>query len=215
MEKKKKESTVIDNGEDKEFNALLSLYSSLLNDITFYQNSGNNVEIVSIIAAIAIPVLQFLKVDLIIQSVVCLALPFVQAVGLQRGLESHSFVAMLRGYAAFVELKINGILGKNDFLYNSELVDEYIAKQRMGKTKKRGMKYSMLITLVGQILMVVVSVFFFYIINLANNTALWILIVAGVWFLVCSGFDLKICVDFIKKERVRKQSLSFCKAKQD
>ena len=207
---KAKGKKVVIKNEEKQLNVLITLYNCLLTDITFYQNSGNSIEAIGVISAIAMPVFQLLKVDSAIQSIVCLVFPFIQAVGLQRGLESHSFVAMLRGYAAFVEKKINKIIGENIFLYNSELVDEYIAKQKIGKNKPyKGIKYSMLITIVSQILINSVSVFFFYLINTKNSLPIWTLSVSGIWFTLCIAFDLLLCIDFVKKEQVREKAKNY------
>ena len=190
--------------------ALLNLYSSLLTDITFYQNSGNSLEYVAAIAAIAVPILQYLNVNTLILSVICLAIPIVQIAGLQRGLESHTFVAMLRGYASHIEQEINTLIEDDLFLYNSRLIDEYIAKQRIGKPEKHSIKYSMLVTAISQIFISLFSVFFFYYINLCSGY-IWLLIVCGIYFVACIAFTLKLCKEFIKKEEIRQNCPNKCK----
>ena len=201
---------IYDKNHSDKLSALLNLYSSLLNDITFYQNSGNTLEYVAAIAAIAIPVLQYLNVNSMILSVICLLIPVVQIAGLQRGLESHTFVAMLRGYASYIEQEINSLLKDELFLYNSRLIDEYIAKQRIGKPEKHSIKYSMLITSLSQIIITALVVFFFYYINLFTAN-IWFLIICGIWFVACLIFTLKLCKDFIKKEDIRKNCPEKCK----
>lgn len=210
MSDKGKEPNRENMNNSEKLNALLNLYSSLLTDITFYQNSGNSLEYVAAIATIAVPILQYLNVNTLILSVICLVIPIIQIAGLQRGLESHTFVAMLRGYASHIEQEINNLINDNLFLYNSRLIDEYIAKQRIGKPERHSIKYSMLVTTSSQIFISLFSVCFFFYINLCSGY-IWLLIICGIYFIACTAFIINLCREFIKKEDIRQSCPNKCK----
>ena len=203
-------NSIAEEKNNQKLTALLSLYNNILNDIRFYQNSGNSLDIISVIVAVTLPVLQYLKTDILIQSIICLAIPIVQIAGLQRGLESHTFVALLRGYATYIEQKINNLIDDEIFMYNTYLIDKYIAKQKIGK--KHGLKYSMLVVSGSQLFVAIMAIIFFYSINILFHTDIWILIICGIWFSVCEFFALLLCIKFIKKENIRRECPSMCKS---
>jgi len=193
------------NNEQK-LNALLALYDKILEDIRFYQEQGDSTGIMNVIPVVIIPILQLFNVDGFIIACVCLFVPCIQMLSLQRGLQAHKFVAMLRGYASSIEININKLLMDKQFLYNSYLIDKYIASDRI--VRSRGLKTSMFVTYLmhGSILVVCIGFFVYF-----NTFRYWyVYLFAFIWFLVFSCIIAKLCIDFAKKEQKRYEAKDFC-----
>ncbi len=54
--------------------------------------------------------------------------PIIVNISMQKASEEHKFIAILRGYSASLEKRINTLINKEIFIYNSELYDKYIEK---------------------------------------------------------------------------------------
>ena len=201
---------------DKKLEALLSLYSNVLNDIIFYQNQGDNTNIINLITIVVVPILQALNGSEIIIIMLCLSILIFQILSLQRGLQAHMFVAILRGYAAHIEDEINTILGENHFAYNSVYIDKYIASQIVVKTKGKSntTKWSVFTTVLVHILIAMISVSFI-IYNLAKIEliAWWSVTLSVIWYILTFILIIKLCNDFVKKEQKRYEARSILKTK--
>lgn len=182
--------------KDKKLDTLLSLYNSILTDITFYQNQGDSTDVKDVIPIAIIPLLEVFGVNTFIISIVCLFVPLIQCLSLQRGLQAHKFVAMLRGYAANIEDSINKILEEKSFLYNSILIDKYIASDKV--VESRGMKTSWFTTLLMHYAILAVCLAFF--INYNIGQPWWLFALVGVWYLFLIIFIAILCKKFSKKE---------------
>lgn len=184
--------------EDK-LNALISLYNSILVDITYYQSQGDSTSIMNVVPIVIIPLLEIFKVDAFVISLICLFVPLIQCLSIQRGLQAHTFVAMLRGYAANIEDSINEIIKGKYFLYNSVLIDKYIASDQIVKSK--GIKTSWFVSaLIHYALIGVCTLLYFH----YNTNATWyVVILVCSWYMGLAIFITKMCIDFAKKERKR------------
>lgn len=136
----------------------------------------------------------------------CIFAPCIEILNLQRGLQAHTFVAMLRGYAASIEENINSIIGENHFLYNSCLVDKYIASQKV--VKSRGLKTSMLTTFIMHYAIIAICIVFFFYYNPYTHWVVYF--ITGIWYLLVIVLTTKMCIDFKNKERKRFESREYC-----
>lgn len=193
--------------KDKKLDTLLSLYNSILTDITFYQNQGDSTDVKDVIPIAIIPLLEVFGVNTFIISIVCLFVPLIQCLSLQRGLQAHKFVAMLRGYAANIEDSINEILEEKNFLYNSILIDKYIASDKV--VESRGMKTSWFTTALMHYAILAVCLAFF--INFNIGQPWWLFALVGVWYLFLIVFIAILCKKFSKKEIDRFDSRELAK----
>jgi len=146
-------------------------------------------------------------VDSFIISIICIFVPCLQFVSLQRGLQNHTFVAILRGYSASLEEEINKLINQELFIYNSKLIDKYIASQKVINSK--GVKHSVLSTALIHYILLIVCVCFYIYYNSINN--IYVIIGAMVWYVFCFYFITKLCIDFKKKEQKRFESKDFAK----
>lgn len=185
--------------KESELSVLVSLYTNVLTDITYYQTQGDSTSLMDVVPLVIIPLLELFEVDSFVISIICLFAPLVQCLGLQRSLQAHTFVAMLRGYAADIEESINEILKKNIYLYNSVLIDKYIATDKVVKSK--GTKTSWFVMALMHYVMLAICILFFYYYN--KDVACWILLIAGIWFVFLVSFITRLCLSFSEKEKKR------------
>lgn len=206
MNEQKTETLKIENvNEDNEENrltALIALYNAVVNDILFFQNKGDSPDIVNFVPVLIIPLLQIFKANSFFVLIVCLMGPVLQMMSLQRGLQSHTFIAMLRGYAADIEDSINEIIGKKHFIYNSILIDKYIASDKIVKNK--GMKTSWFATAIMQYALIIIS----WLLLLYFNTYdyWWFYVLTSMWYVFMTIIILKLSIKFAEKERKRYDS---------
>lgn len=191
---------------DNKLQALLSLYNNVISEIDFFQNQGDSTGVINVVTVVIIPLLNTFNVNEFVVFCACLFAPCIVLLNLQRGLQAHTFVAMLRGYAASIEENINGIIGENHYLYNSCLVDRYIASQKV--VKSRGLKTSMLTTFIMHYAIIVICIGFFIFYNPYKFLAVYIL--ASIWYLLAILFTTKLCIDFKNKESKRFESKEYC-----
>jgi len=182
--------------KNKKIDTLLSLYNIVISDITFYQNQGDSTNIKDVIPIAIIPMLDLFDVNTFIISMVCLFVPVIQCLSLQRGLQAHKFVAMLRGYAASIEDSINEILHEKHFIYNSVLIDKYIASDKV--VKSNGKKTSWVVTVLIHYAILAVCLSFYVYFNLGKPW--WNFALAGLWFAFLLVFISILCKKFSKKE---------------
>ena len=195
------------NRTDIKVTALISLYTNISSEIEYYQNQGDSTVIINTITIVIVPILNVFGATNQIISIVALLAPIVQLISLQRGLQAHTFVAVLRGYSAYIEEEINVLIEANAFLYNSKLIDKYIAKQTISKNSK--MKISWFVTILMHIAVLLVCVFFFVISNLRSPWHYFL--IAGLIFLFYGYQITKLCIAFCKKEEKRSGAKQFCK----
>ncbi len=196
------ECVSVDTNKSPKLDALLSLYSNLLNEILFFQKEGDSTSIINVFPVVIIPILERFGVNSFIITIVCLMAPCIQVLSLQRGLQAHTFVAILRGYAANIEERINELIEDEAFIYNSVLIDKYIASQKVVESK--GLKTSWAVTAMMHYVIEAICVAFFVYFNLGQP--LWAFVIAGVWFVAFFIFITKLCIDFSKKEKKRYDS---------
>lgn len=185
--------------KEKKLEALLSLYNSVLSDITFYQNQGDSTDVKDVLPLAIIPMLDIFGVNTFFITMVCLFVPLIQCSSIQRGLQAHKFVAILRGYAASIEEAINEILEEKHFIYNSILIDKYIASDKVVESK--GLKTSWFTTALMHYGIVAVCLGFFIYFNIGQPW--WIFVIAGMWFGFLAVFISILCKKFSKKENDR------------
>ncbi len=193
------------NAETKA-NTLISLYNTLNSEITYYQNQGDSTGIMNLIPIVIVPLLEVFGATNQIISIVALLAPTIQLINLQRGLQAHTFVAMLRGYSAYVEERINTLIEENSFVYNSKLIDKYIAKQTVSQNSK--MKISWFVSILMHCAVLLVCVFFFVISNLESPW--YFFLIAGLIFLFYGYQITKLCIAFCKKEEKRFGTKQYC-----
>ena len=191
---------------DNKLQALLSLYNNVISEIDFFQNQGDSTGVLNVITVVIIPLLNTFKVNEFVVFCACLFAPCIVLLNLQRGLQAHTFVAMLRGYAASIEENINSIFGENHFLYNSFLVDRYIASQKV--VKSRGLKTSMLTTFMMHYVILVICIGFFMYYNPYNYWVVYL--AASIWYLFVIVLTTKMCIDFKNKEQKRFEAKDYC-----
>lgn len=191
---------------DNKLQALLSLYNNVISEIDFFQNQGDSTGVLNVITVVIIPLLNTFKVNEFVVFCACLFAPCIVLLNLQRGLQAHTFVAMLRGYAASIEENINSIFGENHFLYNSCLVDRYIASQKV--VKSRGLKTSMLTTFMMHYVILVICIGFFMYYNPYNYWVVYL--AASIWYLFVIVLTTKMCIDFKNKEQKRFEAKDYC-----
>lgn len=187
-------------------NALLSLYNTIHSEIMYYQNQGDGTNILSIVTIAIVPLLEVFKATDQIIGIVALFSPIIQLIGLHRSWQAHTFVAMLRGYAAYVEENINSIIEENDFIYNSRLIDKYIATQTV--TKKSKLKVSWFLTILLNYAILGVCGTFFVISNKENPW--YYLLIGGLVFLFYIFEVTVLCIKFCRKERCRYETKDLC-----
>lgn len=193
--------------KEKKLEVLLSLYNNVLTDIAFYQNQGDNTDIKDVLPIAIIPMLEIFDVNTFIVSIACLFVPLIQCLSLQRGLQAHKFVAMLRGYAATIEESINDIIEENHFIYNSKLIDKYIASDKIVENK--GIKTTWFT--MGLLHYAVLAVCFGFFIYFNLGQPWWLFIIVAVWFIFLAIIITIFCKKFAKKERDRFGSKEFAK----
>lgn len=179
--------------------ALISLYNIILKDILYFQNKGDSPNVINVVPIAIIPLLEIFNVSSFVTSIICLFTPVLQCMSLQRGLQAHTFVAMLRGYAANIEDSINNIIGKRQFIYNSVMIDEYIASDKIVESK--GLKTSWFAMAVMHYAILGICVLFFIYLN--KNQKWWIFVLAALWFSFMTIVITKLCIKFSKKESKR------------
>lgn len=184
--------------EDK-LNALISLYNSILVDIAYYQSRGDSTSIMNVVPIVIIPLLEIFKVNEFIISLICLCVPLIQCLSIQRGLQAHTFVAMLRGYAANIEDSINEIIKGKYFLYNSVLIDKYIASDQSVKSK--GIKTSWFVSASIHYALIGVCALLYFHYN--TNTSWYAVIIVCSWYIGLAILITRMCIDFAKKESKR------------
>ena len=194
------------NKKDMKLDALLFLYNNINTEITYYQNQGDSTGIMNIIPITLVPLLEVFGATNGIISIVALLAPIIQLISLQRGLQAHTFVAMLRGYSAYLEEQINELIKGNVFVYNSMLIDKYIAKQTISQNSK--MKISWFVSILMHCAILLVCVFFFVISNLGNPW--YYFLIAGIIFLFYGYYITVLCIAFCKKEEKRLGAKKFC-----
>lgn len=187
--------------------ALLSVYNMVNSEIAYHQNYGDSNSIINVIPVVIVPLLDVLGTTEFIISIVVLFAPIIQIISLQRGLQAHTYVAMLRGYSSFIEERINEIIEENAFLYNSHLIDEYIAKQTIRKKGK--MKFSWFVTILMHLALWVICVGFFIMFNLQSPW--YFFVIATVIFSFHAVIITKLSIAFVRKEEKRFISKAFCK----
>ena len=205
-DKNAKEEVFMEDKTNNKLTALLSAYSMINSEITYHQNCGDSNSIINVIPVAIVPLLNSLGATNIVLSIVVLFAPIIQIISLQRGLQEHTFVAMLRGYASFLEEKINLVIEENAFLYNSHLIDEYIARQTVKEHGK--MKFSWFVTILMHLAIWIICVGFFIMFNLQSPW--YFFVVATVVFSVYAIIIVKLTMAFIKKEEKRFSSKRFC-----
>ena len=191
---------------DIKVSALISLYNSINSDIIYYHNQGDSTGITNIIPIVIVPLLEVFGANNQVISVVALLLPIVQLISIQRGLKAHTFVAMLRGYSAYVEERINLLVEENVFVYNSKLIDEYIVKLTVSQNSK--MRNSCFVTILMNCAVLLLCVFFFIISNLESP---WYFFLIGGLIFLFYGFRLTLlCIAFCKMDEKRFSTKQFC-----
>ncbi len=187
-------------------NTLISLYNTLNSEITYYQNQGDSTGIMNIIPIAIVPLLEVFGATNQIISIVALLAPIIQLISLQRGLQAHTFVAMLRGYSSYVEERINELIEEKTFIYNSRLIDKYIAKQTVSQNSK--MKISWFVTILMHCAVLLVCVLFFIISNIESP---WYFFLIGGLIFLFYGYQItSLCIAFCKKEEKRFGAKQFC-----
>jgi hypothetical protein len=195
--------------EETKLNALLNIYDKIWEDIKFYQKRGDDAPYLGMMLLASLLGLQFftdlLSSDLgLFITLLSVVIPFVLLLALQRGGHDNNFVAVLRGYASYLEDEINLLLGKKLFLFNSEYVDKYI--RSMNISKKSRFKTTWLITGIGNMFPIIVCIIIF-VINNANN---WTYIIAATAYYLIIIILCCICLrDFFKKEDKRTEGRYF------
>lgn len=184
---------------EKKLEALLSLYNSVLSDITFYQNQGDSTDVKDVLPLAIIPMLDIFGVNTFFITMVCLFVPLIQCLSIQRGLQAHKFVAILRGYAASIEDAINEILEEKHFIYNSFLIDKYIASDKVVESK--GLKTSWFTTALVHYGIVAVCLGFFIYFNIGQPW--WVFVIVTMWFVFLLVIISILCKKFSKKENDR------------
>lgn len=186
--------------------ALLALYKNVISEIQFYQNQGDSTGVLNVITVVIIPIMQLFGIDSFVIICACIFAPCIEILNLQRGLQAHTFVAMLRGYAASIEENINNIIGENYYLYNSCLIDKYIASQKV--VKSRGLKTSMLTIFIMHYAIIVICIGFFMYYNPYNYWVVYL--AASIWYLFVIVLTTKMCIDFKNKEQKRFEAKNYC-----
>lgn len=194
------------DGEQR-ITALLALYNSICNDILFFQNKGDSPEVVNFVPVLIVPLLDIFKVDSYFVLLVCLMVPVLQMMSLQRGLQSHTFVAMLRGYAADIEDSINEIIGGKHFIYNSVLIDKYIASDKIVKYK--GIKTSWFATAIMHYALMIIS--WLLALYFSTYKFWWFYVLVSMWYIFMAIIITKLCMKFAAKERKRYDSRDIAK----
>lgn len=197
-----KDDNQIDLAVENRLSALISLYNNILNEILFYQGKGDNSEIINVVPLLIIPWLEIFGIDSIFLVILCVCIPVIQIISLQRGIQSHMFVAMLRGYAASIEENINEIIERNYYIYNSVLIDKYIASDKVVKNK--GMKTSWFATALVHYVVLIISGLFCFYFNIYDIW--WIYLSMVIWYMSMFVVITSLCIKFSQKEAKRYES---------
>lgn len=189
--------------EKDQLAALLQVYEKILEDITIYQVKGDEASYSILTLFFALVGSVILLNDMIhdILILVCLSVPIILMGSLQRSSQYHTFVAMLRGYAANLEKEMNRMLGREYLLYNSEYIDKYIASIKV-PTKipiLKNFRFSWFMIYLSNILPIVVcGIYVFAIVQQLQYKIFCVL-----WFLFWGIFIAYSCKEFTKKEEKR------------
>ena len=186
--------------------ALLSIYSKVLDDIIAFQKEADNNPL-QWMTVVIVPILAALNIDSNIITITCFIIPVIQMACFSTVTQYHTFVAMLRGYAAYLEDEINKLLEDNICLYNSRYIDRYIASIKI--FKNRGVRESWLVLFSANIFLIIL---YFIIIILYNpNKAIWFYLISTAFFISYVVATIILWKNFMQKEDKRIDARKFPK----